>query len=76
MFKKKTEIEKFKGLGAFAACGYLVNTIDLTPQHAAILIGISSTFGHIPGVVSPLLTGIIVTDQTVRKVIRIRKIFC
>lgn len=49
------------GLGAFAWSGFAVNHLDVAPQYASILMGISNTFATIPGIVSPLLTGFIVT---------------
>lgn len=48
------------GLGAFAWSGFAVNHLDIAPQYASILMGISNTFATIPGIVSPLLTGYIV----------------
>ncbi|XP_059613114.1 sialin-like [Phlebotomus argentipes] len=52
------------GLGAFAICGYMVNPLDLAPNHASVIFGLSNTVATIPGIVSPLLTGIIVTNKT------------
>jgi ACS family sodium-dependent inorganic phosphate cotransporter len=52
------------GLGAFAWCGFAVNHLDIAPQFAGILMGITNTFGTIPGIVSPLLTGFIVHDRS------------
>ncbi|KAK3107471.1 hypothetical protein FSP39_015269 [Pinctada imbricata] len=54
------------GLGGFAWGGFSVNHLDIAPQYASILMGISNTFATIPGIVSPALTGVIVTDQTDR----------
>lgn len=48
------------GLGAFAWCGFAVNHLDIAPQHASVLMGISNTFATVPGIVSPALTGYIV----------------
>lgn len=39
---------------------YSVNHLDIAPQHASVLMGIANTFGTIPGIVSPTLTGYIV----------------
>ncbi|XP_054734152.1 sialin [Anastrepha obliqua] len=52
------------GLGAFAWSGFAVNHLDIAPQHASVLMGIGNTFATIPGIVSPLLTGYLVTNQT------------
>ncbi|XP_066250400.1 sialin-like [Euwallacea similis] len=48
------------GLGALAWPGFSVNHLDLAPQHASILMGISNTFATIPGIISPTITGYIV----------------
>lgn len=53
------------GIGAFSLSGFTVNHLDIAPSYASILMGISNTFGTIPGIVSPLLTGYIV-DTGVR----------
>lgn len=42
-----------------------VNHLDIAPNYASILMGVSNTIGSIPGIVSPLITGVIVTDQEV-----------
>ncbi|GAB0099705.1 hypothetical protein DMENIID0001_155920 [Sergentomyia squamirostris] len=52
------------GFGAFAWSGFIVNPLDLAPNHASVILGISNTFATIPGIVSPLLTGIITSDKT------------
>jgi MFS transporter, ACS family, solute carrier family 17 (sodium-dependent inorganic phosphate cotransporter), other len=51
------------GIGAFTLSGFTVNHLDIAPNYASILFGISNSFGSIPGIVSPLLTGYIVTSQ-------------
>lgn len=51
------------GLGGFAWAGFSVNHLDIAPQYASIIMGISNTFATIPGIVSPGLTGVIVTDK-------------
>ncbi|BES93076.1 MFS transporter, ACS family, solute carrier family 17 (sodium-dependent inorganic phosphate cotransporter), other [Nesidiocoris tenuis] len=52
------------GLGAFAWPAFSVNHLDIAPQHASVLMGFSNTFGTVPGIISPLLSGYIVTNQT------------
>lgn len=52
------------GLGAFAWSGFAVNHLDIAPQHASVLMGIGNTFATIPGIVSPMLTGHLVVNQT------------
>jgi MFS transporter, ACS family, solute carrier family 17 (sodium-dependent inorganic phosphate cotransporter), other len=49
------------GLGAFSISGYLANPLDIAPQFASIIVGISNTFATLPGLISPVLTGYIVT---------------
>lgn len=49
------------GIGAFSLSGFTVNHLDIAPNFASILFGISNFFGSIPGIVSPILTGYIVT---------------
>lgn len=39
-----------------------VNHLDVAPQHASVLMGISNTFATVPGIVSPALTGYIVQN--------------
>uniref|UniRef100_A0A1B0CIK8 Uncharacterized protein n=1 Tax=Lutzomyia longipalpis TaxID=7200 RepID=A0A1B0CIK8_LUTLO len=41
-----------------------VNPLDIAPNHASVILGISNTFATIPGIVSPLLTGVITSDKT------------
>ncbi|KAJ6643258.1 Sialin [Pseudolycoriella hygida] len=48
------------GIGAFSLSGFTVNHLDIAPSYASILMGISNTFGTVPGIVSPLLSGYIV----------------
>ena len=50
------------GCGGFAWAGFSINHLDIAPQYAAILMGISNTIGTIPGIVSPVITGFIVQD--------------
>jgi MFS transporter, ACS family, solute carrier family 17 (sodium-dependent inorganic phosphate cotransporter), other len=52
------------GMGAFAWSGFAVNHLDIAPQHASILMGITNTFATIPGIVSPSLTGFIVQSKS------------
>lgn len=42
-----------------------VNPLDIAPQYASIILGISNTFGTIPGIISPILSGYIVSDNPV-----------
>lgn len=49
------------GLGAFSISGYLANPLDIAPQFASIIVGISNTFATLPGLISPVLNGYIIT---------------
>lgn len=49
------------GLGSFSISGFLANPLDLAPQYANIIVGFSNTFATLPGIISPILTGYIVT---------------
>lgn len=42
---------------------YSVNHLDIAPQYASVLMGITNTFGTIPGIVSPTLTGYLVQNK-------------
>ena len=48
------------GGGGFAFSGFFVNHLDIAPPLAGILMGISNAVATIPGILSPLLTGVIV----------------
>merc|ERR1712038_1598849 len=52
------------GCGGFAWAGFSINHLDIAPQYAAILMGISNTIGTIPGIISPTVTGLLVKDRT------------
>lgn len=54
-------------LGALSICGYGVNHLDIAPQYASILMGFSNTVATIPGIISPLIAGFIVTEQEASK---------
>ena len=53
------------GCGGFAWAGFSVNHLDIAPQYAAILMGISNTLGTVPGIISPSITGYLVEDKSV-----------
>ncbi|XP_044011916.1 vesicular glutamate transporter 1-like [Aphidius gifuensis] len=50
--------------GGFAVSGFLVNCLDIAPQHASVLMGMGNTIGTISGVISPSLTGYIVKSKS------------
>ncbi|PNF25429.1 hypothetical protein B7P43_G08787 [Cryptotermes secundus] len=51
------------GLGAFAWSGFSVNHLDIAPQHASVLMGLSNTVATLPGIISPVITGYIVQNK-------------
>ncbi|KAG8310786.1 hypothetical protein J6590_057455 [Homalodisca vitripennis] len=52
------------GLEGITFATYYANCLDIAPQHASVLFGISNTFGSSAGVITPLLTSFIVTDKS------------
>ncbi|PIO77618.1 hypothetical protein TELCIR_00283 [Teladorsagia circumcincta] len=49
------------GLGGICWAGFSVNHLDLAPQFAGHLMGISNTLATLPGMLCPLIVGYIVT---------------
>jgi ACS family sodium-dependent inorganic phosphate cotransporter len=49
-----------------------VNHLDIAPQHAGVLMGITNTVATLPGIISPLITAFIVQN----KVRYNKKVFC
>lgn len=45
------------GFASFTISGFGTNHLDIAPQHAGFLVGITNTFGTIPGIVGVALTG-------------------
>lgn len=41
------------GLDGISSSGFQVNHVDLSPTHAGLLMGLSNTFGTIPGMLGP-----------------------
>lgn len=52
------------GVGAFAFASFFVNPLDIAPQYASIIVGLSNTAGTVPGIVSPIIIGYIVPNRT------------
>ena len=50
-------------VGVASAGGYAPNILDLAPYFGGIVLGFSNTMGTLPGIISPLLTGYIVTSD-------------
>ncbi|XP_017053760.1 putative inorganic phosphate cotransporter [Drosophila ficusphila] len=51
------------GINAGSTIGMTINTIDLSPNHAGILMGIANTASNVIPIVTPVLVGIIVKDE-------------
>lgn len=66
--------QRYYAVAALTACqaisgfaysgGFFYNHVDLSPQHAGILMGISNMFATIPGILAPLLVGILTPNGT------------
>ncbi|XP_068603774.1 sialin [Brachionichthys hirsutus] len=52
--------------GATSAAGVFINQIDIAPRYSGMLLGITNTFGTIPGVLAPIVTGYFTTDHTLQ----------
>ncbi|XP_040909521.1 sialin isoform X2 [Toxotes jaculatrix] len=50
--------------GGTSSSGVFINQIDIAPRYAGFLLGITNTFGTIPGVVAPIATGYFTKDHT------------
>ncbi|XP_047460266.1 sialin [Mugil cephalus] len=51
-------------IGGTSASGVFINQIDIAPRYAGFLLGITNTFGTIPGIVAPIATGYFTEDNT------------
>lgn len=40
-----------------------MNLYDMAPQYAGMMMGFVNTFGTIPGMISPVVTGYVVQNQ-------------
>jgi ACS family sodium-dependent inorganic phosphate cotransporter len=49
-------------MASFAYSSFSVNYLDIAPQFAGVLMGICNSFATVAGIISPILTGYIVTD--------------
>jgi MFS family permease len=49
------------GGASLGVAGFAANHLDIAPQYAGILMGLSNTFAQLPGIVGVALTGFIVT---------------
>ncbi|KAM6460054.1 sialin isoform 1-T1 [Liasis olivaceus] len=52
-------------LGGFSTSGYSINHLDIAPSYAGILLGITNSFGTIPGMVGPLVAKDLTHSNTI-----------
>ncbi|XP_029022325.1 sialin [Betta splendens] len=50
--------------GGISGSGVFINQMDIAPRYAGFLLGITNTFGTIPGVVGPIATGYFTQDHS------------
>lgn len=60
-------------IGGASAAGVFMNQIDIAPRYAGMLLGITNTFGTIPGVLAPIAVGHLTKDHTL---LGWRSVFC
>ncbi|XP_069829593.1 sialin isoform X2 [Dendropsophus ebraccatus] len=54
-------------LGGFSMSGYNINHLDIAPSFAGLLLGITNTFGTIPGMVGPVIAKALTHENTVEQ---------
>uniref|UniRef100_A0A1B6IUG6 Major facilitator superfamily (MFS) profile domain-containing protein n=2 Tax=Homalodisca liturata TaxID=320908 RepID=A0A1B6IUG6_9HEMI len=52
------------GTESFSMTSSFVNCLELAPQHASVMFGLSNTVGTLAGSISPLISGFIITDHS------------
>lgn len=52
------------GGGGLAFSGFFVNHLDIAPPFSGVLMGVTNMVATLPGIISPLLTGVIVQHQS------------
>jgi cyanate permease len=53
------------GVNAAAYLGFNLNHIDLSPNYAGTMMGISTCIATIMSIIAPMLAGLIVTDEVI-----------
>ncbi|KAM8714157.1 hypothetical protein ACLKA7_014321 [Drosophila subpalustris] len=51
------------GISAATNLGFMINHIDLSPNFAGVLMGISNCIANVMSIIGPLLVGVLVTDK-------------
>jgi ACS family sodium-dependent inorganic phosphate cotransporter-like MFS transporter 5 len=59
------------GINAAVFCGFQVNHIDLAPNHAGTMMGITNGFSNIFSIIAPLVVQVVVYDETDKSLWRI-----
>ncbi|XP_053315715.1 sialin [Spea bombifrons] len=54
-------------LGGLSVSGYSINHLDIAPSFAGLLLGITNTFGTIPGMVGPVIAKSLTHENTVEQ---------
>ncbi|XP_013885964.1 sialin isoform X2 [Austrofundulus limnaeus] len=49
-----------------SSAGVFINQIDIAPRYAGFLLGITNTFGTIPGIMAPIVTGYFTEDRSLQ----------
>ena len=59
------------GVNAAVFCGFQVNHIDLAPNHAGVLMGITNGSSNIFSIIAPLVVQVVVYDEEEKALWRI-----
>ena len=51
------------GITGLNASGYAVNILDIAPQYAGVIMGVTNVFGASPGFISPQIVGIVTPNK-------------
>lgn len=51
------------GMNGFTYCGYMVNHMDLSPNFAGSLMGLTNTLANIMSILGPITVGIILSED-------------
>ncbi|KAG8259608.1 hypothetical protein J6590_008643 [Homalodisca vitripennis] len=55
------------GLSAFPWAAFSVNHLDIAPQHASVLMGLSNTFASVLSFLIPYLTSYFMTERSLEQ---------
>ncbi|XP_066530376.1 sialin [Hoplias malabaricus] len=60
-------------VGGVSSAGVFINQIDIAPRYAGMLLGITNTFGTIPGVLAPIAVGYLAKNHSL---VGWKNVFC